>query len=211
MKTILFQGDSITDARRERSIETSLGMGYAGLVAGMMGLKDPNKYDFINRGIGGNRVVDLYARWKMDCLNLKPDYVSILVGVNDVWHELEIQNGLDAQQYEKIYRMLLEDTMGKLPDTKIILMTPFLMKYSATEKCWDYFYSEVQKRSEIVCKLAGDYNLPLIELQSKFNEMLEKAPVERWTADGVHPTMFGHGLIAREWVKCFEKIGGKEQ
>ena len=87
MKTIVFQGDSITDAIRNCENDNYMGSGYATMVAGELGLSEPNEYKFYNRGISGNRVLDLYARWKTDCLNLKPDYLSILVGINDVWHE----------------------------------------------------------------------------------------------------------------------------
>ena len=204
MKTVLFQGDSITDAIRFREHETSLGMGYPVLVAGELGCKYPGELCFLNRGISGDRVVNLYARWKKDCLNIKPDYLSILVGVNDVWHELKYQNGVSAARYRDVYRLMLEDAKAALPEIKIMLLEPFLLKYTATEELWESFNTEVLKRREVVCELGEQFNLPVVSLQPVFDAALKQAPVEYWTSDGVHPTTAGHGLIAKEWIKAFE-------
>ena len=103
-KTILFQGDSITDCGRSRENDSDMGMGYPTMVKGELGLEYPGQYTFLNRGISGDRIVDIYARIKADIINLKPDYMSILIGVNDVWHELGgCCNGVSAEKYEKIY------------------------------------------------------------------------------------------------------------
>lgn len=100
MKTVLFQGDSITDMYRTSTQDEILGIGYPVLVAAQLGYEYPEKYKFINRGINGSRVVDVYARIKSDIINLKPDILSILIGVNDVWHELGGErNGVDAEKY----------------------------------------------------------------------------------------------------------------
>ena len=109
MKTILFQGDSITDCGRNREMITSTGVGYPLLVKAQLGFENPGEYTFINKGISGNRIVDLYARIKADIINLKPDYISFLIGVNDVWHEFGGHNGVDADKFEKIYTMLIEE------------------------------------------------------------------------------------------------------
>ena len=103
MKTILFQGDSITDAGRNRENDANLGVGYPTLIKGELGFEEPGEFCFLNRGIGGNRIVDLYARIKMDIINLKPDVMSILIGVNDVWHDFSMHNGVDAEKFYKIY------------------------------------------------------------------------------------------------------------
>ena len=107
MKKILFQGDSITDAGRSRDDDNYMGVGYPTLVAGTLGADRPAEFEYINRGISGNRVVDLYARIKADIINLQPDYMSILIGINDDWHELEYKNGVSTQKYETIYNMLI--------------------------------------------------------------------------------------------------------
>ena len=108
-KLILFQGDSITDCDRSRQVNTRQGFGYATMVQGQLGFECPGEYDFLNRGISGNRIVDVYARIKADIINLKPDYMSLLIGVNDVWHELGGGNGVAPEKFEKIYGMLIEE------------------------------------------------------------------------------------------------------
>ena len=105
-KVIVIQGDSITDAGRNKDLPTSRGTGYAQMIAGELGLTVPGAYEVYNRGISGNRIVDLYARIKKDIINLKPDYISILIGVNDVWHEYNYQNGVAPEKFEKIYPAL---------------------------------------------------------------------------------------------------------
>ena len=117
MKTILFQGDSITDAGRARDNDSNVGVGYPVLVKGTIGFEHPGEYTFFNRGISGNRVVDVYARIKSDIINLKPDVMSILIGVNDVWHEVSKENGVDAEKYFKIYSMMIEEIKEALPGT----------------------------------------------------------------------------------------------
>lgn len=203
MKTILFQGDSITYSNRSFDTECLSGSGYVTITSGSITSKEPGKYKVLNRGIGGNRVVDLYARWKKDCINLKPDIISILIGVNDVWHEVESGNGVDAENFKKIYNMLIADTLKALPNCKMVLLEPFVWKYGLTVEHWSYIKSEVEKRGEIAKELAKNYNIPFIALQSVFDDALEKAPAEFWTLDGIHPLASGHMLIANEWEKCF--------
>ena len=123
MKTILFQGDSITDCGWDRKDPLSLGIGYARLVAAELGFENPSEYTFYNRGISGNRIVDVYARMKADITNLKPDYMSILIGVNDVWHEIAHQNGVAAEKFEKIYDMLIAEILEVLPNIKIMIIS----------------------------------------------------------------------------------------
>lgn len=108
-KRILFQGDSITDCGRHRDQFHDLGRGYPHLIKAGLGLDCPGDYEFINRGISGNRIVDLYARIKCDFINLQPDYASIYIGVNDTWHEIASQNGVDTAKFEKIYEMLIDE------------------------------------------------------------------------------------------------------
>lgn len=203
MKTILFQGDSITDAGRSREDDSNLGLGYPTLVKGELGFDYVGQYEFINRGISGNRIVDVYARIKLDIINLKPDVMSILIGVNDVWHEVGNQNGVDAEKYFKIYSMLIEEIKEALPDIKIMILEPFVLKAVATEEKWEYFHSEVLKRAEKAKALAEKYDLTFIPLQDKFDAAQKLCPAEYWLRDGVHPTTMGHELIKREWIKAF--------
>ena len=211
MKRILFQGDSITDCDRARGNDVHVGTGYALLVKSQLGFENPGEYEFYNRGISGNRIVDLYARIKADIINLAPDYISILIGVNDVWHEFGVHNGVDADKYEKIYCMLIEEIKEALPDVKIMIMEPFCLKGSGTEDTeeepnkWNVFYAEVRKRAEKAKKVAEKYNLTFVELQSVFDKVAEIEECTYWLIDGVHPTAMGHELLKREWMKAFEK------
>ncbi len=206
MKIILFQGDSITDAHRSREDDNNLGLGYPTLVKGVLGFESPGEYQFINRGISGNRVVDLYARIKLDIINLKPDVMSILIGVNDVWHEVSWQNGVEAEKYYKFYSMLIEEIKEALPDIKIMILEPFVLKASATEETWDVFHTEVCKRAEKAKAIAEKYQLTFIPLQDKFNEASQSCPADYWLSDGVHPTTMGHELIKREWLKAYKSL-----
>lgn len=204
---ILFQGDSITDVGRntDRGSLQSIGQGYALMVTGELGARYPGQYTFENRGISGNRIVDLYARIKVDCWNLEPDVISILLGVNDVWHEFGNKNGVEANRFENVYRMLIEDSLAKLPNVKLILLEPFALPGTATEGKWDEFFVEVVKRSQIVQKLAKEYQLSFVPLQKKLEDACKLCPAECWLGDGVHPTPAGHRLIADAWLEVFQK------
>lgn len=202
---ILFQGDSITDMYRSREKDEIFGIGYPLLVRASLGFEAPGKYEFFNRGIGGNRIVDLYARMKTDILNLKPDVMSILIGVNDVWHEYtDNPNGVEAEKFYKVYDMLIEEIKAALPDIKIMIMEPFVLKTGSTVDQWDSFSAEVKKRGEMAKKIAEKYDSPYIELQEGFNKLTEKMPADYWLEDGVHPTPTGHEYIKNEWLKTFK-------
>lgn len=198
MKTFIILGDSITDCSRNRDDIDSMGMGYPAIVAATIGTQFPQKFKFINEGISGDRIVDVYARIKRDILNQKPDYLSILIGVNDVWHELNEQNGVSAPKFEKIYSMLIEEIKEELPEIRIFLLEPFVTPGTGTDKYLDAFRSEVKLRSEAVQRIADKFDLTFIPLQRVFDEAMKQAPASYWTRDGVHPTTEGHGLIARE-------------
>lgn len=216
MKTILFQGDSITDCGWDRNNPMNfgnLGSGYPRLVFTELGYEVPSEYIFYNRGISGNRIVDVYARIKADIINLRPDYMSILIGINDVWHEIARKNGVDAGKFEKIYTMLLEEIKEALPNIKIMLLAPYVLKGEATNNTeenpnrWECFRTEVDKRIQIVDKLGEKFNCPVIHLQEKFDERIAiNNNSSYWAADGVHPSVFGHELIAHEWLAQFRKL-----
>ena len=204
---ILFQGDSITDVLRRGDDENYIGMGYPLLVKGVLGYEHPGEHTFFNRGVSGNRVVDVYARITKDILNLKPDVISILLGVNDVWHEVMTPpNGVDADKFFKVYSMLIEEILAELPETKIIILEPFVLKACNTEANWSYFETEVAKRAEMAKKVAEKYSLSFVPLQKGFDELAEKAPNDYWLLDGVHPSTMGHEFIKREWLKAFEAL-----
>lgn len=206
MKTILFQGDSITDAGRSTEDDLNLGYGYPTLVSGELGLEYANQYRMLNRGVSGDRIIDLYARIKADIINLKPDIMSILIGVNDIGREIYEHNGVDADKSFRIYSMLIEEIKRGLPDVKIMILEPFILKGTATEMCWEEFQSGVSERAEIAKETAEEYGLPFISLQNKFDEAAELAPDDTWLRDGIHPTAAGHEIIKRAWIKAFKEL-----
>lgn len=203
MTRVLFQGDSITDAGRVREVFSHLGIGYPNLTTAEIGFDEPGRYEFVNRGVSGDRIIDVYARIKRDIINLKPDIMSILIGVNDVWHEIADQNGVSTQKYEILYNMLIEEVRESIQDIKIMILEPFVLKGEATVDSWDAFRTGVREKAEAARRVADKYGLPFIELQAKFDEAVKKAPESYWLSDGVHPTTAGHELIKREWIKAF--------
>ena len=205
---IVFFGDSITDMGRvyDAAPHTAhaFGKGYVFLASAELMAKYPKKFEILNRGISGNRIVDLYQRIKCDVWNHKPDVLSILIGVNDVWHEISRQNGVELDRFEKVYRMIIEDTKKVLPDIKIILMEPYILEVISTKDEIEKF-KEVYKYAEVVKKLASEYNLPFVPLQEKFNTLAKENGAECYMKDGVHPDPAGARVIADEWLNVFYK------
>lgn len=210
---ILFFGDSITDAGRVRDDNANLerlGYGYVKEIYDRFEKSCPDKHEIINRGISGNRIVDLLARVKCDCTNLKPDLISILIGVNDVWHEVKYSNGCRIELFEKVYRLVLEEIKLALPNVKLIMCEPFVLKGFNTEnipEIPDQYeqFKAVYDYAKVVEKLAKEYQIPLVYLQDKFTENGKKYGDEKYLFDGVHPAEGGIKLLASEWLKTFEK------
>lgn len=216
MKTILFQGDSITDCCRSRDNDSflahKLGTGYPFLVAGTLDADEPGQYDFYNRGVSGNRIVDVYARIKMDILNLKPDYMSILIGINDVWHEIDQKNGVDAPKFERMYGMLVEEIKEALPDIRMMVLEPFVLPGAATVSTaqqphrYETFRRQTELRAAAAKSVAQRYGLTFVPLMKLFDEAAERNAPDRLLADGVHPNPAGHELIKREWLRAFRTL-----
>lgn len=206
MKTFLFQGDSITDAGRddENQDNFGLGCGYALLLASDIEKNNKGKIKFINRGKSGDRITDVYARIKEDIINLKPDYMSILIGVNDVSHELTMSCGVTPKKFGMIYELLIEEIKESLPEIKIIILEPFVLKGTATEKLWSDFNCEVRKLADVSKQVAQKYNLKFVPLQDKFDELSADGDTRYWSVDGIHPTSAGHQVIKEELQKAIE-------
>lgn len=202
--TILFQEDSITDGNRGRTEDLNhiLGHGYAYLIAARLGLDEPEKsYKFINRGISGNGIVELQSRWKEDVLNLNPDILSMLIGVNDILNEIDLNNGVPVSVYEKVYRLLLEETLEYNPNMKFILCEPFILPVGRVLKNLEKWNEEILKRQEVAKKLSVEFNTTFVSLQDEFNKACMRAKPDYWIWDGIHPTTVGHEIIARKWIK----------
>lgn len=189
---ILFQGDSITDGNRGRSADPNhiLGHGYAFIIAARHGAAFPEtKLDFVNRGVSGNTVLDLQKRWAKDTLELKPDMLSVLVGVNDQNKKVPLD------QFEQVYDQLLADAKAANPAIKLVLGEPFLKPGLPAD---DTF----RQRQAIVAKLAVKHGAVLVRFQPVFDEAAKRAPPDYWVWDRVHPTYRGHQLMADEWERA---------
>ena len=207
---ILFQGDSITDCGRNRQEFYSMGNGFANMVKAALGTDCPGEYEFVNRGIAGNRVADLFARNETSFIKLQPDYASIFVGINDVAQETQREK--DAGRYEKVYSMLVEEILEGCPNIKLMLITPYILPGANTCDTEQYparynrYVTGVAEKTAVAKRIAQKYSLPLVELQPVFDEACKKAPAEYWSYDGVHPTACGHELIKRCWLEAFYKM-----
>ncbi len=207
-KVFLFQGDSITDGNRTRNNDWNhvLGHGYAYLIASRLWYDNVDKgLMFYNRGISGNRVKDLEARWKEDALDLKPDVLSIMVGINDVIAVVENWEPATIEQFESSYKNILDQTKNNLPNTLIVLCEPFMLPLGWVNKKTEIWQTEIKIRQELVKKLAENYEAIFIELQKPFDEACKKAPADYWIWDGVHPMPAGHELITRLWIEEIKK------
>jgi lysophospholipase L1-like esterase len=207
---ILFQGDSITDAGRDRKEESpntagALGHGYALLASSEMLAEFPGRsITCYNRGIGGDKVFQLADRWKRDCIDLQPDILSILVGVNDFWHTLDFNYRGDAGTYEKDYRALLKRTREALPEATLIIGEPFALEGgTAITNAW---YPDFPKYREACRRIADDFDAAFIPYQSIFDRASTQVPAAYWSGDGVHPTLAGNQLMANAWLETLKRL-----
>lgn len=209
-KVILFQGDSITDGNRDRGTDLNhiLGHGYAYIIAGKLGCEHAEDQPlFINRGVSGDRVSDLYARWNEDAISLKPDIISILIGVNDAWRMMSGEPSGATDRFERAYVHLLEETGEVLPETKLVLCEPFILRTGATADKWDEWTKLMSGYQAIVRDLAQKYGAMHVPLQDAFDAAVSRANESYWLWDGVHPTAAGHHLIAERWLEVVGRNG----
>jgi len=201
--TVLFQGDSITDAGRDYWNLGDLGAGYAAMVSEWFYAKHPGAdVVFLNRGVSADRIRDLKERWQEDCLDLNPDVVSILVGINDVFGGLFWNEPTSVESFEADYVSILELTRGNL-DAQLVLMEPFLLPFS---KDVMPLMDVVDSMVRVVGNLAKEFGAVLVPLGSIFADAVEREVPEFWSLDGVHPTQAGHELIARSWLNSTESF-----
>jgi lysophospholipase L1-like esterase len=199
---ILLQGDSITDAGRDRrrgnpNDATGLGRGYPYLLGGALLADYPEmQLKVYNRGISGHKVPDLAARWQQDAVDLKPTILSILIGVNDIWHKLNGRYDGTVDTYETGYRELLQRTLDEIPGVRIVICEPFVLRCGAVNDTW---FPEFDQRRAVARQLADELNLTFVPFQTMFDEAVESAPPAYWAGDGVHPTLAGHALMAKTW------------
>jgi len=203
---ILFQGDSITDAGRNRDEKAfnntrALGGGYALLASSQLLQEHAGKdLKIANRGISGNKVYQLAERWEQDCIELKPSVLSILIGVNDFWHMLNGKYDGTVETYRKDFDALLRRTKDKLPDIKLIIGEPFAV--TGTSAVNDQWFPRFDEYRAAAREIAGKFNAVFIPYQSIFEKATKAAPAVYWTHDGVHPSLAGSRLMADAWVKA---------
>jgi lysophospholipase L1-like esterase len=202
MPVILFQGDSITDAGRDRrntdpNSAPALGGGYPLIAASHVLRAHPDgAFRVFNRGVSGDKVPALQARWDADTISLKPDIVSILVGVNDFWHRLLNGYTGTVADFETQYDGLLRTTREALPNARFVVLEPFVLVTGAVDAKW---FPEFDERRAVVARVARRAGATFVPLQTLFTQLAKSAPPSYWLADGVHPTIAGHAAIADRW------------
>lgn len=199
---LLFQGDSITDVGRNRGYEYDLGQGYVAQIRGILAAMRPDlRIEILNRGISGNRTVELLERWSADCLELKPQWLSIFIGVNDVWRKRsEMMGGqkfVPLDQYTANYRSLL-DQAKKAGIANLVLISPTLIdKYLLSD-----LNMLLAEYDQVVQDLAKEYGAIYVPARRLLLEVLERTPEVLWLSDGCHPTVAGHSVIAAAWLQA---------
>ena len=211
---LLFQGDSITDmkwGRNQKDRNHYLGHSYVYLIAARLGVDMPeSQLDVYNRGKSGHKVSDLKNRWEKDAVDLRPDWLSILVGVNDV--SRGERSTLDFRKWEEDYRFLVDRSREENPNLGIVLMDPFVLRMTrlSADDVWKRWRGEIEKLGEIVNRLAREFKAVHVETQKIFDQAAEEVSREHWIWDGVHPLPQGHELIARNWLQAVSEATNKE-
>ena len=204
---ILFQGDSITDAGRDKkktefNNTECMGKGYA-LVAGSKLLAEhaDKNLKIFNKGISGNKVYQLADRWDEDCLQIKPNVLSIFVGVNDYWHTLTAAKYTGTiDTYKTDYRKLIDRTKQALPDVKLIICEPYAV--NGVKAVTDEWYPAFPKYQAAAREIADEYGAGFVPFQAVIDKAIKQAPGVYWTGDGVHPNMAGITLLANAWLEA---------
>ncbi|HBV63876.1 MAG TPA: lipolytic protein G-D-S-L family [Rhodopirellula sp.] len=202
--TILFQGDSITDAGRNKknpAANEKLGRGYPNHAAKLLHAAHPDlDLQIHNRGISGNKVPDLDRRWQKDCLDLQPDILSILIGVNDIWHQLNGRYDGTAKTYRDGFTALLERTRKSLPDVTIVICEPFVLMSGTVKQNKTKWFPEFDTRREYAKQVSDKAGAIWVPFQAMFNQAVTAGTEPSDLAkDGVHPTQDGHAMMAKTW------------
>lgn len=189
---ILFQGDSITDGNRGRDRDPNhiLGHGYVFIIAARHGAAYPEaRLEFLNRGVSGNTVADLERRWREDALDLHPDVLSVLVGINDYWH------GIAPERYADTFARIIDQAVAANPRIRLVLGEPFHVGPDRPD-------AELRRRQEMVARMAERQGAAFVRFQHALDEAAQRAPAEYWVWDGIHPTYRGHQIMADAWERA---------
>lgn len=210
--SVVFQGDSITDAGRNKESEKAndfhnMGRGYAMLAcANLVGGFPQTSWQLYNRGISGNKVPQLDARWEKDCLDMQPDVVSILIGVNDYWHTFTHDYKGTPSSYEKDFDALLEKTKSNRPGVKLIIGEPFALKEGSAIQKLEKWYPEFYEYQKAAKRVSDKHKAAWIPYQKIFDDACKKASYDYWGPDGVHPSFAGAQLMAKSWIEAFTSL-----
>ena len=200
----VFQGDSITDAGRDRRNYHDMGTGYPKYASARMAEAHPEiEFEFINQGISGNRSSQLFDRFYADALSFEPDVISILIGVNDVWHRYGPNKiATTDEQYELNYRCILE-RIKKETSAKIIMISPFVLDQEPVEG----IRADVEKIKPIVKRLADEFADLYVPADVYFDEAIKTQPEPfHYSNDGVHPNVNGKMLLGEKYAEDVEAI-----
>lgn len=196
---ILFTGDSITDCFRDRADPDSLGMGYVAMVCGRLGLDYPSlNLRFRNTGIKAERTCDLLNRWNCDCIEIQPNWVSLMIGINNVYYRYDRNDPTSLEQFEQEYRELLQQVKERT-EARLMLCTPFLLPIN------DFVLGmreDLDPKIAVIKKLAKEFGAILVDFDSAFSAALQNASPHYWSCDGVHPSIGGHALMAQTWLRA---------
>lgn len=208
--TILFQGDSITDGNRIKNNATDLnhqiGHSYPYVIVGKLGAEYPQKgFRFVNRGISGNTVQDLSDRWQKDCLDIKPDVLSILAGVNDVQYSVFNGKEFRIEKIKETFKNLIDSVREVNPEVQIILCEPFNYAIESPGKEWKTWQPRLLLMQKTVREIADEKQVYFLPLQQMFDDLCQEAEPKYWIWDGIHPTESGHWMIAQAWLDCVKK------
>lgn len=213
--TLLFIGDSITDANRNRDAIlggwSSWGDGYVHLIQSYLTAFHPTKrLMVINQGISGNRIIDLSNRWEEDVLALQPNWVTIMIGVNDVWRHFDDalfrrDEQVTQELFHQHYRQIIEQTMASKSIKGIVLLSAFMVEANQDDPMNKMLHSY----NQLTKKLAEQYGLTYIDIQAEINKFLQTTPSYVLSFDRVHPSMAGHMLIAKAWLEGMHFMKGR--
>lgn len=204
---LLFQGDSITDAfRKPEEINPAyqLGNGYVFLIAARLSARFPQKnWEFINRGVSGNKILDLKKRWQKDALDLRPDVMTLLIGVNDTLAAMQGSPSLTDEEFSLAYQTILDEAQKTFPDINLILIEPFLLEVGEVQKSW---CEHLRPRQLMIQEVAKKKMCQFIPAQELFNKAALIREPAFWSYDGIHPTHAGFQLLANTWINIFESM-----
>jgi lysophospholipase L1-like esterase len=194
-----FIGDSITDCGR-RDAAAPFGNGYVSIARALLLARYPERgLQFANKGIGGNTVRDLAARWEQDVINERPDWLSVMIGINDVWRAFDgrPENAVPLDEYEATLRKLLDRAVAAT-GARLILMEPYMIEPSPAQP----MRREMDRYGAVVQAIAADYNAILVRTQAAFDTALQHTTPDDWAQDRIHPNLPGHAIIALAWLRA---------